>query len=67
MVDFQKMVISSTNKERPQFLAALEMFEEGDEIVFSKIDRGFRNQRQYLNTLHDLQEEGIFMQEQRME
>ena len=51
--------ISSANKERPQFEAALAMLEEGDEIVFTKLDRGFRNQRQCINTLHDLQEKGI--------
>ena len=51
--------VSSANKERPQFEAALEMLEEGDEIVFTKLDRGFRNQRQCINTLHELQEKGI--------
>ena len=51
--------VSSANKERPQFEAALEMLEEGDEIVFTKLDRGFKNQRQCINTLHELQEKGI--------
>ena len=51
--------ISGAKKERPQFEAALAMLEEGDEIVFTKLDRGFRNQRQCINTLHDLQEKGI--------
>ena len=51
--------VSSANKERPQFEAALEMLEEGDEIVFTKLDRGFRNQRQCINILHELQEKGI--------
>jgi len=58
LVVFQETV-SSANKERPQFESALEMLEEGDEIVFTKLDRGFRNQRQCINTLHDLQEKGI--------
>ena len=58
LVVFQETV-SSANKERPHFEAALEMLEEGDEIVFTKLDRGFRNQRQCINTLHDLQEKGI--------
>ena len=58
LVVFQETV-SITNKERPQFEAALEMLEEGDEIVFTKLDRGFRNQRQCINTLHDLQDRGI--------
>jgi len=51
--------ISGPKKERPQFEAALAMLEEGDEIVFTKLDRGFRNQRQCINTLHDLQEKGV--------
>jgi len=57
-VVFQETV-SSANKERPQFDAALETLEEGDEIVFTKLDRGFRTQRQCINTLHDLQAKGI--------
>ena len=58
LVVFQETV-SSANKERPQFEAALEMLEEGDELCLTKLDRGFRNQRQCINTLHDLQERGI--------
>ena len=58
LIVFQETV-SSANKERPQFEAALEMLEEGDEIVFTKLDRGFKNQRQCINTLHELQEKGI--------
>ena len=58
LIVFQETV-SSANKERPQFEAALEMLEENDEIVFTKLDRGFRNQRQCINTLHELQEKGI--------
>ena len=54
-----KETISNANKKRPQFEAALAMLKEGDEIVFTKLDRGFRNQRQCINTLHDLQERGI--------
>ena len=52
-------IVSSSNKERPQFEAAIEMLEEGDELCLTKLDRGFRNQRQCINTLHDLQERGI--------
>jgi len=55
---FQETV-NSANKKRPQFYAALETLEEGDEIVFTKLDRGFRNQRECVNTLHVLQEKGI--------
>merc|ERR1712224_1149816 len=58
VVVFQETV-SSADKERPQFDAALGTLKEGDEIVFTKLDRGFRNQRQCINTLHDLQERGI--------
>ena len=58
VVVFQETV-SITKKKRPQFDAALGILEEGDEIVFTKLDRGFRNQRQCINTLHDLQERGI--------
>jgi len=54
-----KETVSSASKDRPQFEAALEMLKEGDEIVFTKLDRGFRNQRQCINTLHDLQEKQI--------
>tara|TARA_Y100001978_G_scaffold112758_1_gene100578 strand:- start:102 stop:737 length:636 start_codon:yes stop_codon:yes gene_type:complete len=58
LVVFQETV-SSTNKERPQFEAALEMLEEGDELCLTKLDRAFKNQRQCINTLHNLQERGI--------
>ena len=43
VVVFQETV-SSADKTRPQFEAALGTLEEGDEIVFTKLDRGFRNQ-----------------------
>ena len=58
IVVFQE-TISSASKERPQFDAALATLEEGDEIVFTKLDRGFRNQRQCINTIHSLQEKQI--------
>ena len=64
VVVFQETV-SSADKERPQFEAALGTLEEGDEIVFTKLDRGFRNQRQCINTLHDLQEKGIHVRTNR--
>ena len=51
--------INSSNKERPKLDAALKILQEGDEIVFTKLDRGFRNQREFITTLHDLQEKGI--------
>ena len=52
-------IVSGASKERPQFEAALEMLGEGDELCLTKLDRGFRNQRHGINTLHDLQERGI--------
>ena len=55
---FQEKV-NTANKKRPQFDAALGTLEKGDEIVFTKLDRGFRNQRQCINTLYELQEKGI--------
>ena len=58
VVVFQETV-SIADKERPQFDAALRTLEEGDEIVFTKLDRGFTNQRQCINNLHDLQEKNI--------
>ena len=51
--------INSANKARPQFDKALETLEKGDEIVFTTLDRGFRNQKQCINTLHDLQAKGM--------
>ena len=51
--------VSNSNKERPEFEAALGSLEEGDEIVFTKLDRGFRNQRVCINTIHELQEKGV--------
>lgn len=32
---------------------------DGDTIIFLKLDRGFRNTRDALNTLHDLKERGV--------
>ena len=37
----------------------MEMLKVGGEIVFTKFDRGFRNQSQCLKILHDLQEKGV--------
>ena len=58
VVVFQETV-SSADKARPQFEAALGTLEKGDEIVFTKLDRGFRNQKQCINTLHDLQAKSV--------
>ena len=56
-----KETVSSAKKERPQLEAAIEMLEEGDELCLTKLDRGFRNQRQCINTLYDLQNRGIYI------
>ncbi len=58
VIVFQE-TISNANKERPQFEAALKTLKEGDEIVFTKLDRGFITQKQCINTLQDLQKNGI--------
>ena len=58
VVIFQETV-NSAKKHRPQFDKALSTLREGDEIVLTKLDRGFRNQRHCINTLHDLQAKGI--------
>ncbi len=50
VVVFQETV-SSADKARPQFEAALGTLEEGDEIVFTKLDRGFRKQRELMHCL----------------
>ena len=50
---------SNAMKDRPQLHAALEILTKGDEIVFTKLDRGFRNHRHCIETLHELQDKGI--------
>tara|TARA_Y100001968_G_C19046046_1_gene566857 strand:+ start:241 stop:441 length:201 start_codon:yes stop_codon:yes gene_type:complete len=55
---FQETV-SIADKARPQFDGSLGTLEEGDEIVFTKLDRGSSIQSLCINTLHDLQAKGI--------
>ena len=43
--------------DRPQLQFALGALKEGDEIVFVKLDRGFRTQKETINVLPDLQEQ----------
>ena len=43
--------------DRPQLQAALAALKEGDEIVFCKLDRGFRTQKETINVLSELQEQ----------
>ena len=50
---------SSPHKARPQFESVIETLKESDKIVFTTLDRDFRNQRKCINTLNDLQEKGI--------
>ena len=51
--------VGTNRKENPQLKRASEILKEGDEIVCTKLDHGFRNQRQCINTLQDLQKKGI--------
>ena len=45
--------------KRPEGSKLFERLESGDVLVFSKLDRAFRNTRNALNTLHELKERGI--------
>jgi len=44
---------------RPQGSKLLEIVKSGDVLIFPKLDRGFRNTRDALNTLHLLKEKGV--------
>ena len=44
---------------RHQLQAALTVLNSGDELVITKLDRLGRTQREVINTLHELQENGI--------
>ena len=46
-------------KTRPQGARLLESLKDGDTVIFPNLDRGFRNTRDALNTLHDLKERGV--------
>ena len=46
-------------KTRPEGARLIELLQAGDTVIFPKLDRGFRNTRDALNTLHDLKEKGI--------
>ena len=46
-------------EKRPEGLKLFERLETGDVLIFSKLDRAFRNTRNSLNTLHDLKLRGI--------
>lgn len=46
-------------EKRPEGLKLFERLISGDVLIFSKLDRAFRNTRNALNTLHDLKLRGI--------
>lgn len=46
-------------KTRPEGARLVELLQAGDTVIFPKLDRGFRNTRDALNTLHDLKEKGV--------
>ncbi len=46
-------------ERRPEGSKLFEQLTQGDVLIFSKLDRAFRNTRNALNTLHDLKERGV--------
>lgn len=46
-------------KSRPSGSRLLTELGKGDTLIFPKLDRGFRNTRDALNTLHELKEKGV--------
>ncbi len=44
---------------RPEGSRLFESLKTGDVLIFPKLDRGFRNTRDALNTLHTLKEKGV--------
>lgn len=46
-------------ERRPEGGRLFEMLADGDVLIFSKLDRAFRNTRNALNTLHTLKERGV--------
>lgn len=46
-------------KSRPSGSRLLAELGKGDTLIFPKLDRGFRNTRDALNTLHELKEKGV--------
>lgn len=44
---------------RPQGSLLMSVLTSGDALIFPKLDRGFRNTRDALNTLHSLKELGV--------
>lgn len=46
-------------EKRPEGAKLFEVLQDGDILIFSKLDRAFRNTRNALNTLHSLKERGV--------
>lgn len=46
-------------EKRPEGSKLFASLERGDILIFSKLDRAFRNTRNALNTLHELKERGV--------
>lgn len=46
-------------QERPEGQRLISNLKTGDVLIFTKLDRAFRNVRNAFNTLHDLKERGI--------
>lgn len=46
-------------EKRPEGLKLFERLQTGDVLIFSKLDRAFRNTRNALNTLHELKLRGV--------
>ncbi len=45
--------------KRPEGSKLFHKLTKGDVLIFSKLDRGFRNTRNALNTLHELKDRGV--------
>lgn len=46
-------------EKRPEGAKLFEKLQAGDVLIFSKLDRAFRNTRNALNSLHELKERGV--------
>ena len=46
-------------EKRPEGAKLFASLQRGDVLIFSKLDRAFRNTRNALNTLHELKERGV--------
>ncbi len=51
--------VNSSSKNRPKLKEALGILQEGDEICFTQLHRGFSNQRQCIKTITNLLKKGI--------